>query len=270
MEFPDVGNRNFQRRKFRLCRLLASGGGVWYHAYVSDSRKRLVFDIVLRSPLGEGGHRAEADRVIRGGQNLGKPCRPQRQNEEPEIPERTPATLRIQRKVASSEKTANLTAEAKYDGASRGNHAAYFLFMFLQRFLAVPPTRQEFRECAAQFVSGRCLFIKQKRRTKEIDNKWHNSRSSAHSAVWISRLTIQFVARWQNAHLVGRGLSSLVPLQPYRHLVLNHFYGLSVMWSNLSHNLCQMLALIRLRKGVLHSMNRWLSERRRVCGAKRL
>ena len=70
MEFPDVGNRNFQRRKFRLCRLLASGGGVWYHAYVSDSRKRLVFDIVLRSPLGEGGHRAEADRVIRGGQNL--------------------------------------------------------------------------------------------------------------------------------------------------------------------------------------------------------
>ena len=35
-------------------------------------------------------------------------------------------TLRIQRKVASSEKTANLTAEAKYDGASRGIHAAYF------------------------------------------------------------------------------------------------------------------------------------------------
>ena len=35
-----------------------------------------------------------------------------------------PGTLRIQRRVASSEMTANITAEVNYDGASRDDHIA--------------------------------------------------------------------------------------------------------------------------------------------------
>ena len=74
-------------------------------------------------------------------------------------------TLRIQRKVASSEKTANLTAEAKYDGASRGIHAAHFPIPVPSKVLSGTSEKTELRECAAQFLP-RCgtLLVKGRRR----------------------------------------------------------------------------------------------------------
>ena len=62
----------------------------------------MIFDIVLLAAhlftvalceggSGKGGCRAEADRVIRGSQNLAETVQTGRWNEEPENPERTPA-----------------------------------------------------------------------------------------------------------------------------------------------------------------------------------
>ena len=49
----------------------------------------MIFDFVLHS-LEDGGHRAEADRVIRGGQNLAEAVQTGRRNEEPGNPKRIP------------------------------------------------------------------------------------------------------------------------------------------------------------------------------------
>ena len=72
-----------------------------------------------------------------------------------------------QRKVAFW-KSAKLfhSNKAKYDGALRGNHAAYFPIHVLLQALSGASRRHEFRECAAQFLPS--PYLSQQHATKEV------------------------------------------------------------------------------------------------------
>ena len=95
----------------------------------------MIFDIVLRSRTsGEGGHRAEADWVIRGSQNLAQAVHHGGGTRSRRIPKGSRYVTQ-QRKVAFLERPL-IFDRVKYDGASRGNHAAYFPIHVLSRVLS--------------------------------------------------------------------------------------------------------------------------------------
>ena len=87
-----------------LTRCFPDGSRLFATGAIELTESGLIFDFVLRSRIsGEGGHRAEADRVIRGGQNLEEAVQKGRRNEEPGSPERIPA--RTQQRIVASCKT---------------------------------------------------------------------------------------------------------------------------------------------------------------------